>query len=249
MHDPSTVAFDIPNPLTLHRARWPVGNRALEMDSLVTVWHEDPQTDGSDDSCGYSHYKVTVAESAQLKERARGEYKFYMGEHGYVMHPIEAVFTIWRRIAWDHDKRESLTLGEIERIFSLACNPSDNLRSLVMWAQDPETTEEKRIEEFANLWRCIYRLYRTHHRRWWQTPRWHFWHWRLQIHPLLNFKRWAFSRCCRCGKGFAWGYSVCTDQWHGGGPRWFRSEPNVYHHDCTKPTSGPFAVTEGEAKP
>lgn len=36
MHDPMTVAFEIPRP-------WP----------LVTVWHVDPERDGTDDSCDW----------------------------------------------------------------------------------------------------------------------------------------------------------------------------------------------------
>lgn len=61
--------------------------------------------------------------------------------------------------------------------------------------------------------------------------------WHLQIHPLQTFKRWAFSRCCKCGKGFAWGYSPTTYSWNGTGPRWFRSEPDVFHGDCDRPRS------------
>lgn len=67
------------------------------------------------------------------------------------------------------------------------------------------------------------------HRRWRLTPRWHIWHWRLQIIPLQHFKRWAFSRCARCGRHFRWGYSPVANQWDGTGPLWFRSERDVSH--------------------
>ena len=71
---------------------------------------------------------------------------------------------------------------------------------------------------------------RTH---WWQLhPRWHVHHWRIQVHPLQDLKRWLFSRCAGCGKRFAYGYSPCTTQWHGTGPRWFRSETYTYHSEC-----------------
>lgn len=55
--------------------------------------------------------------------------------------------------------------------------------------------------------------------------------WSIQIHPVQAFKRWAFSRCNKCGKGFKYGESPCSGSWSGGGPRWFRSE-DVYHMDC-----------------
>ena len=60
--------------------------------------------------------------------------------------------------------------------------------------------------------------------------------WQIQIHPLQAFKRWAFSRCSKCGKGFKWGESPCSEQWNGGGPRWFRSE-DVYHGSCDRSVS------------
>jgi hypothetical protein len=58
--------------------------------------------------------------------------------------------------------------------------------------------------------------------------------WKIQIHPLQSFKRWAFSRCCKCGKGFSWGYAPVSGNWNGTGPRWFRTEEGVYHADCDR---------------
>lgn len=67
----------------------------------------------------------------------------------------------------------------------------------------------------------------------WRIPvRWHVWHWRLQFSWALHFKRWAFSKCCKCGGGFSWGYCPVSGSWNGTGPRWFRSETNTYHRDC-----------------
>lgn len=45
MHDPMTVAFDIPSYKA--RQRWPW------LPYLLTIWHVDPERDGSDDSCGW----------------------------------------------------------------------------------------------------------------------------------------------------------------------------------------------------
>lgn len=60
-------------------------------------------------------------------------------------------------------------------------------------------------------------------------PRWHFWHYRIQIIPLQNFKRWAFSRCEECGGRFKWGEAVYSAGWDSTGPLWFRSEKGVHH--------------------
>lgn len=68
----------------------------------------------------------------------------------------------------------------------------------------------------------------------WRGWRWHFWHWRIQFHPIQALKRWLFSRCAGCGKGFPWDYSPVSLQWNGTGPRWFRGEHAVYHHECER---------------
>lgn len=65
--------------------------------------------------------------------------------------------------------------------------------------------------------------------------------WQIQIHPIQAFKRWAFSRCSICGKGFKYGESPCSGQWNGTGPRWFRSE-NVYHMNCDRAQAPPTAA-------
>lgn len=69
-------------------------------------------------------------------------------------------------------------------------------------------------------------------RPWYKHPRWHFHHWKIQVHALLDLKRFLFSRCAKCGKGFRWGYAPISLQWDGDGPQWFKGEASVYHHEC-----------------
>jgi hypothetical protein len=45
---------------------------------------------------------------------------------------------------------------------------------------------------------------RTDTRRRW---RFHVHHWKLQIHPWQDLKRYLFERCAACGKGYPWGYA------------------------------------------
>lgn len=63
-------------------------------------------------------------------------------------------------------------------------------------------------------------------------PRWHVWHWKIRIHPVQHFKRWAFSRCHECGARFGWGYAPVSGNWYGRGPGWFRNAEHVYHAEC-----------------
>lgn len=81
----------------------------------------------------------------------------------------------------------------------------------------------KELRVAANEWRRGGR--RLH-------PRWHVWHWKVQLHPVQHFKRWAFSRCRECGAGFSWGYAPVSGSWYGRGPSWFRNAEHVYHSEC-----------------
>ncbi|MEE9382821.1 MAG: hypothetical protein V3V08_05345 [Nannocystaceae bacterium] len=87
---------------------------------------------------------------------------------------------------------------------------------------------------YGDLNRAIHD-WRKRDRRWWQHPRWHIHHWKIQIHPLQEFKRWAFSRCSECGGRFAWGEAPLSSSWHSSGPRWFRSEKGIRH--CPSPAT------------
>jgi hypothetical protein len=86
-------------------------------------------------------------------------------------------------------------------------------------------------------WRKYGKKGRDERRPWYRHPRWHFWHWQLQIHPVQTFKRWAFTRCASCGGRFPWGTSGWTNSWSGDGPQWFKSERDLHHNDCRNPRS------------
>lgn len=157
MYDPKTVAHEI----------------KLFGKYFITIWHVDPETDGTDDSCGWAFSHLTEQEQ---------EYSRCLIENEY-----------------------------------------DNLRH---WFNDvPVNVAIYRIRQ-------IFRLHKSLVRPWWRHPRWHFWHWEFQVHPIQHFKRWAFSRCHYCGGRFRWGESPLSLVWHGTGPRWFRSEEKVLHLDC-----------------
>lgn len=167
-----TVAFEIVLPLFWRK---PGTGRDWGRDRfwLVTVWHVDPETDGSDDSCDWFGRRIGKADRA-LAHR-------------------------------------------------LIEDPDDNLRH---WF--PGLSQEDAIYRIKRIFGCL----RCRERRWWRHPKWHFWHWKIQIHPLQALKRWLWSRCAKCGRRFPWGYAPISAGWGGGGPRWFRGEKDVYHHEC-----------------
>ncbi len=144
-----------------------------------------------------------------------------------------AILVVWHRDPerrGDDDScgwsRPNLTKAELAFVDRLITNPHDNLRSFFPGVRDMD-----QIWQLRRIWQC----FKGFERPWWRHPRWHVWHWRIQIPAVQDLKRWLFSRCSKCGGRFTWGYCPVSDSWNGPGPRWFRGEPHTYHHDCSRP--------------
>lgn len=231
---------------------WPEGYRH----DLVSVWHVDPERDGSDDSCGYSFVRLTNAQRERLWNAAWSE--------GQNPHYLRCKAKTWEGSLIDAELlyrgavlltarvlRLPMTFEEAARRAAEHTHIKDCFEAGHEFCFLPgyhtnfeKDSPEHRQEAFYNILCGIACSILTDRRPWWRHPKWHFWHWRFQVHPVQAFKRWAFSRCCKCGKGFRWGESVCTNSWHGKGPRWFRGEPNVYHEKCMN-----LEVKVAEAEP
>lgn len=69
-------------------------------------------------------------------------------------------------------------------------------------------------------------------RPWWKHPRWHIHHWQIQLPWVQTLQRFLFSRCAGCGKRLPWGYTPIASGWGGEGPRWFKGEEGIFHHQC-----------------
>ena len=248
-YDPCTVAFDIKYPWKRKPCKfWPKGYR----DTFITIWHVDPERGGDhgnrgDDSCGWFRPPLYPEERERIAKLGRSEYSTIWAkqdatakEKSYAYICIDqdcygAIYWAWRRIKQEMNPRglwkfggarNFLTASELEEIYSLAWNPIDNLQTSFREV----TSEEKAARFFITVYRCFQR----HHRPWWKHPRWHVHHWKLQIHPWQQFKRWAFARCSGCRKGFRWGERV----WGYGGPE-------IYHDTCTE--NGPQTRGIGRA--
>lgn len=101
----------------------------------------------------------------------------------------------------------------------------DNLRSFFPDCGNDADEMKRRVRR---IFQCAYRVDRP----WWRHPKWHFWHWRINVIPLRNFKRWAFTRCANCGGRFKWGEAPISYKWNGDRPRWFRGERDKVHQGC-----------------
>lgn len=246
MHDPMTVAFDIKRPWRSAPSKfWPKGYRP----TWVTIWHVDPERGArergtrSDDTCGWSRPPTTPEMRERMRKLGEQQYRTIFGKlaatqegksYAYVCFeptPYDAIYWAWRFIKHDVRPRGPwqygcrLTRSEVEYIYSLASNPVDNYRMTI--------GEIDCAEKCGDFFVSLYRNYIGHHRRWWQHPRWHFWHWRIQIHPWQAFRRWTLSRCAHCGKRFAYGESPVSHGWGGSRPRFMRGEHGIYHQECS----------------
>jgi hypothetical protein len=68
--------------------------------------------------------------------------------------------------------------------------------------------------------------YRDH----WKHPH----HWKIQVHPLQAFRRWALTRCAWCGGKSRKGDPVnCGFGWDAERGPWWRGEQGLFHSGCT----------------
>lgn len=253
MHDPMTVAFDIKRP-------WPrVTTQPFERKiwgrfywpTWVTIWHVDPEADGTDDSCGW--FKRARHLDPAYLERVRQDFEFHWDRDRHCwfsdtrdqlprLSTISITLHMFRAAAkayytgrwfdphgWKGMRR--FMRRHLDEVLTFAEAPLDSMRPFIEQVYGPtEDTREDRIRDAAaTVAACVVRWEQP----WYRHARWHVWHWRLQVHPVQAFKRWAFSRCAGCGRRFTWGYSPVSHSWNGTGPRWFRSEDGVYHSDCS----------------
>jgi hypothetical protein len=64
--------------------------------------------------------------------------------------------------------------------------------------------------------------------------KWHVHHWKIQVSPLQNLRRWLLTRCAWCGGRSRKRDAVNTSHsWDGPRGRWWRGEPGLFHGDCS----------------
>lgn len=251
MHDPMTQAFQIPYPWKKYGKK---GRDEFEQnyrEPFITVWHVDPETDGSDDSCGWSRPRLSKDQLSRIKsisgdEARRPYFQRFRGKE--IESPTEAetllrqaFMLVGKVFSKEHLCKLPLRRVTFAEASQWACemigNPVDNFRSslsfLPGWSSNSEEDRERDRQYCAERFFIAIGSYIARERRpWYRHPRWHFWHWQIQIHPVQTFQRWAFTRCATCGQRFKWGETGWTNSWNSEGPRWFKSEVDLHHDGC-----------------
>ena len=260
MHDPSTVAFEIYYPW--HKRFWQTDSQyMMEKNSkfhtpFITIWHEDPETDGSDDSCGWfmrsKHGDKKILEkiikefefnwdSNWTSENNNRYYTGYFRPDGTMNMSIHGiVLDLFFRAAHivfncNHKKKDKYINKNLARILHFAENPIDSLHTSITRkfenACGEPYSEASRKEWIQTTASIIYGYILRDARPWYKHPRWHIHHWHFQIHPLQGIKRYLFDRCVICKKGFKWGETPitnwdCNKIWHEGCDKELRPPEN-----------------------
>jgi hypothetical protein len=257
MHDPNTLAFEIKYPWWKHKP-WPkkyqhsrhkkfdwehhlTDNQKSKCDSFwdegyrntfISVWHVDPECDGSDDSCGWTYPKLTNLQKNRLWNGAwgEGENPHFLAFNGKewegsladavsMYTAMVAMVVRLLRVKYPLEKMERLAL---ERIHWPDCWKGTKVFCFQpgYHTNNKNDSKKDRQEHFYGILCGIAKTILREQRPWYKHPKWHFWHWRLQIHPLQNLKRKFWDKCCKCGKrGFksndAIGDWNGTRIWHG----------------------------------
>lgn len=251
MYDPMTQAFQIPYPWKKYGKS---GRDEFERNyrsPLITIWHVDPERDGTDDSCGWTRPKLSKDQISRINSIAGDESRepWFQAYYGKKIHSPTEAETLLRQafmlvgkvFSREHICKPPIKCVTFTEASSWACemigNPMDNFRGSLAFLPGYHSNNEAdreidRKDTAENFFRCIGAYILRERRPWYRHPRWHFWHWQIQIHPVQDFKRWAFTRCADCGKRFNWGQSGWTNKWDSPGPRWFRSEEDLHHDWC-----------------
>lgn len=267
MHDPLTVAHEIKYPWKTYpqsksgKSLFEDGYRT----SFITIWHKDPCTDHTDDSCGWfmrsRHGDPKVLEKIVKRFEwdwdrtftSDGTGKVYfcgyfypedagagMPNMGVTAIVLNLFFLAALEMFPDNNRRKKASAFcqiNLFEIMMFAENPTDSLRDGIIRKWGTDTKRDERIQDIAS---SIYGWILRQNRPWYRHPKWHVWHWEIQCHPLQQLKRILFSRCCKCGGSFRWNESVCSSQWDSEGPCWFKGEKSL---ECSR-CSGPVCASE-----
>lgn len=227
MHSPETVAFEI----YLGRKQKKNGNYRTP---LITIWHNDPEKDGTDDSCGWfirpRHSNQKVLEKIQKEFAFNYKHNYWFDKEGkQIFSTIGTLMLMYECAAWIHFKRNKKKKDAFMRkycanIIHFAENPvdcgGDNITAKFYLSTNSNLLSEDRFNGMAGM---VYTDILRKERKWYQHPKWHIHHWSIQFHPLQQFKKRWWNKCSICGKRGT--KTSFMSDWHG---------TKIWHQECDK---------------
>jgi hypothetical protein len=225
MYNPETVAFEILSPFKTGKSMfYPKGYRH----PIITIWHHDPCKDGSDDSCGRfireRHVDKEVLDKIKREFHFNIEHNYWFTENGVPIFSTQGILiqmytkAYWIHCNFNRDKLNRFMRKHLYDILYFAENPTDCAGDSIINKWGDKRDKFRFVEMAATVYTDILRK----ERKWYQHPKWHFWHWSFQIIPLQRFKRRYFDKCSICGKrGFK---GATMSDWHG---------TKMWHPECS----------------
>lgn len=227
MHDPMTVAHEI-------YLRGKKDKKGNYRSPIITIWHVDPEKDGTDDSCGWfirsRHVDKKLMEKVIKEFEFNFRHNYWFNDAGFPQFSVSATtLNMYNTASWivfmdlygnggyskkARRKHDEFMKKHLVDILRFAENPVDSLHASITMKYGCELKED-RPKEFARTVLCdVMRKLRP----WYKHPRWHIHHWKIQFHPWQQFKRRYWDKCCVCGKrgfrGSAIGDWNGTKIWH-----------------------------------
>ncbi len=204
MHDPMSVAFEIRLGSKYKRD----GNYRSP---LITIWHNDPEKDGTDDSCGHfirpRHANQDMLKKIQSEFAFNYKHNYWFDKEGkQVFSTIGTLMLMYECAAWQHfnhsrKKKDAFMRKHCASIIHFAENPvdcgGDNITGKFYLSTNSDLLSEDRFSGMAGM---IYADILRKERKWYQHPKWHIHHWSLQIHPWQQLKKRFWYKCSECGK-------------------------------------------------
>jgi hypothetical protein len=212
MHDPHSVVGSL---------RWPLGRKS----EILTIWHKDPKTNGSDDSCGI--FMRSRHGDPVVLDRIRKDFEFewsnswggWFDSDGNPSLSVQAIALGMVRIAaiehLGYRKARHFLRDNLHEIMYLAENTVDSLHDSIT----NRYGRQERGDRIDFLSSVVYGWVLRMTRPWWKHPRFHLHHLSVQWHWGQAVRRWLFDRCSKCGRRFAWreppyGTRGSKERWH-----------------------------------
>lgn len=204
MHDPQTVAFEIR-----------IGSKYKKdgnyRSPLITIWHVDPEKDGTDDSCGRfirpRHVNQDVLKEIQKEFDFNFKHNYWFDTEGkQIFSTIGTLMLMYECASWIHfkqnkKKKDAFMRKHCANIIHFAENPIDCAGNAITGKFFLSTgTSLLADHRFSGMAGMIYSDILRKERKWYQHPKWHIHHWSFQIHPIQNLLRRYWHKCCICGK-------------------------------------------------
>lgn len=175
-----------------------------------TLWHKDPETDGTDDSCGWfqrqRHMNQDLSNGIRQEFEFNFKHNYWFTEDGMPIFSTQGiVLNMYGAAAWkifypNRKKYDRFFRKHIYDILKFAENPTDSLHTAVTneyryrMIEHDRTKVESRQERISGFASVVYSDIMRKLRPWYRHPRWHVHHWRISfnIYSAWNFGQWLW---------------------------------------------------------